>query len=541
MKKSHKSLLPGSKLEDGKAHQQAHNGWTRRDFLTQMGFAGGVGMLLSNLPLRALSASPLMQALSQTETDRILVLIQLKGGNDGINTIIPLYEYDFYANQRPSIRIPENQIINLSDEHGMPNSMSPMNALWQNGKMKVVHAVGYPNQNLSHFRSTDIWTSASDADVNITSGWLGRWLDGNYPDYANDPPNIPPAIQIGGPGSLLFSNGEFNLSVSVANPEQLFEIARTGQLYNPTDVPPNCYGEELQFMRTIANSTFRYAEAIKNAYDAGNNQVEYGNSGIDEQLALVARLIRGNMGSCLYLVSLDGFDTHANQNNLHPYLMNSLSNAIAAFYQDLSADGWDQKVLAMTFSEFGRRIEQNASNGTDHGSAAPLMLFGPALNGSGFVGAAPELQNPDEFGNLRFHTDFREVYATVLENWLCVDGNTVDSVLGRHFDRLTELGLSCQATSRPNAHRPQLVHQALYKRGAGEIVIQYQLPRASAVRIEVLNLTGQKVVELKNQPEAAGTHQATLAYRNMGLAAGSYVYRIQALGGQFSKVVSVMR
>ena len=541
MKDSHTLAHKGSRLQDGKAHQAAHHSWSRRDFLTQMGFAGGMSMLLGGLSLRSLSASPIAQALSQNEGDRVLVLIQLKGGNDGINTIIPLYDYDFYANQRPTIRIAESQIINLSDEHGIPSYMEAMNSLWQNGKMKVVHSVGYPNQNLSHFRSSDIWASASDADILETTGWLGRWIANEYPDFINEPPEIPPAIQIGGSSNVLFNGGEINMSISVANPEQLFEIAQTGQLYNPTDVPANCYGEELQFMRTIANSTFRYAESIKEAYDAGLNHAEYGNSSIENQLALVARLIKGNMGTSLYLVSIDGFDNHAEQKNAHPYLLESISKGIKSFYEDLEMGGWDDKVLSMTFSEFGRRIEENASRGTDHGSAAPLMMFGPALNGSGFVGTGPDLQNPDQFGNLLFHTDFRQIYATVLENWLCIDGTLVDNLMGQPFDRLDELGIDCRTTSRPDSKGPQLMHQALYDRAGGNISIQYTLPQSSQVRIELLNLNGQRVRHLRDEYDGAGTHRVQIPYRSLALAAGTYIYRIEAMGHVFSRMISVMR
>lgn len=540
MKKSHIHTF-GSRLEDGKAHREAHTTWSRRDFITQMGFAGGMAMLMGGMSLRTLGATPIAHALNAAESDRILVLIQLKGGNDGLNTIIPLYDYGYYATQRPTIRIPEAQITNLSAEHGIPNYMGDLLPLWQNGQMKVIHSVGYPDQNLSHFRSTDIWSSASDANTLETSGWLARWLDNEYPDFINQPPETPPALQIGGSANVLFNNGEINMSVTVANPEQLFEIAQTGQLYNPEDVPNNCYGTELQFMRTVANSTFRYAEAIKNAYDAGANDTEYENSPIERQLALVARLIKGNLGTCLYLVSIDGFDTHASQNNTHPYLLSSIAKAVNSFYEDLSQGNWSDKVLSMTFSEFGRRIEQNASLGTDHGSAAPLMMFGPGLNGSGFIGNAPNLQQPDAFGNLQFHTDFREIYATVLENWLCVDKPTVDGLMGRPFSRVDDLGLSCATTSRPKDHIPHLLHHALYDRGAGNITVQYELPRSTSVHISLLNMMGQEIKVLKNQREAQGKHQIHIPYRSMGLSAGTYVYRIETMGHSFSRMISVMR
>lgn len=531
----------GSRLSDGPAHQASHTRWSRRDFLTQLGLAGGASMVLGGWALKPLSASPLMHALASAETERVLVLIQLKGGNDGLNTLIPLYEYDFYANQRPGIRIPEQRILPLSDEHGLPDSMEAIIPLWQEGQMKVVQSVGYPNQNLSHFRSGDIWTTASDADVLETSGWLGRWLDSEFPDFLEQPPEHPPAIQIGGAGTPLFNNGETNLSVSVANPDQLFEIAQTGQLYDPQDVPANCYGEELQFVRTLANSTFQYAEVIKQAYDASNNQASYGNTGLDRQLALVARLIKGQLGTRLYLVTLDGFDTHANQGNLHPYLLRSLSTALRGFYEDLGLGGQADRVLSMTFSEFGRRIEQNASMGTDHGSAAPLMMFGSGLNGQGIVGTNPDLQQPDAFGNLAFHTDFREVYATVLEQWLCVDPGMVNALMGRSFPRIMEFGLSCQATSRPTASaQASFTHQVQYVQGRQTLSLRYHLPSPSDVRVEVFTLTGQRVWQQAVGYQSSGTHRLPLPLRAQGLKPGTYAYRIHALGRSYGKTLSVI-
>ncbi|MGB0929314.1 MAG: DUF1501 domain-containing protein [Chitinophagales bacterium] len=533
-----KKQQDGSRLEHGKAHEEAHRQWSRRGFLKGLGIAGGMSMMLGKTPISATTPSPFLKALSEAETDRVLVLIRLKGGNDGLNTIIPTFDYGTYSGLRPTIAIPNDGILPLSSEFGMPNYMSSLQSLWQEGQMKVVHSVGYPNQNLSHFRSSDIWASASDANEILQDGWLGRYLSGEYPDYLTNPPTIPPAVQIGGSGNLVFKEGLNNLSVVVNNPEQLFEIAQNGALYDTQDVPDCLVGDQLSFLRTVANTTFFYAGVIKEAYDAGENSVEYSTQ-LGEQLSLVARLIKGDLGTKLFMVELGGFDTHAEQNNSHPNLMNSLAGGLNDFFADLEAAGLADKVLAMTFSEFGRRIEQNASNGTDHGAAAPLMLFGGGLNGNGFVGTAPDLQDLDEVGNLKFHTDFREIYATVMENWLCIDSETVNSVLGQNFNRIGDLGLDCTGiTSIGSAQKLVIEHQVRYG-GNRQIVIHYTLPHSAHVRLDIHNLVGQVVLTLVNDYQLTGRHQAVFNPTANHLPSGQYIYRIEAGGQAVSRSVMI--
>lgn len=521
----------GSRLEHGIAHTQAHRKWSRRGFLKGLGIAGGMSMMLGKTSISTAAPSPFLKVLNEAETDRVLVLIRLKGGNDGLNMVVPTFDYGTYSSLRPTIAIPSNNILPLNDEFGIPNYMNPLQSLWQEGQMKVVNSVGYPNQNLSHFRSSDIWASASDANEVVQDGWLGRYLSGEYPDYLTNPPAVPPAVQIGGSGNLVFKEGLNNLSVVVNNPEQLFEIAQNGALYDTQDVPDCLVGDQLSFLRTVANTTFAYAGVIKDAYDAGSNSVAY-TTQLGNQLSLVARLIKGNLGTKLFMVELGGFDTHANQNNAHPDLMNNLANAVNEFFADLEAANLADKVLAMTFSEFGRRIAQNGSNGTDHGAAAPLMLFGGGLNGNGFVGTAPDLQDVDEVGNLKFHTDFREIYATIMENWLCIDGETVNDVLGQNFNRISELGLTCSGvTSIDKSQKLSIEHQARYPfNGSREVLIHYTLPHSAHVRLDIHNLAGQLVLTLVNDFQLAGRHQAVFNPNVSAkfLPSGQYVYRIEA-------------
>ena len=532
-------------MADGRAHQRHHQDHSRRRFLSTLGISGGMGMLLGNMPLLAAPISPLGNGLLNADSDRVLVLIQLSGGNDGLNTIIPLYDYDFYRMQRPKIGIPENNVLKLTEEFGILQTMEDLLPLWEEGGMKVVHNVGYPNPNLSHFRGQDIWSSASDEEDLLKSGWLGRWLDHEYPDFANKPPTIPPAIQIGSYGSLIFSNSMFNLSVSVTNPEELAEIAQNGELYDTLSVPDTCYGGELAYVRTISNSTFAFAESIKKAYDAATTDATYENviNNLADQLQLVARLIKGNLGSKIYMVSISGFDTHADQNQTHPQIWQGIAQAVKAFYEDLSAGQKQKDVLTMTFSEFGRRIEENASLGTDHGTAAPIFLFGPGLGSRGFVGTHSDLRNPDEFGNLIFSTDFRDIYATILEHWLCVDDTLVDRALGRKYQRIPDLVTQCglsTSNSYVNEIRKETFHKAIYNDN-GDILIQYDLPQGSDIVLEIYSIHGSHVTTLDKGKKPKGRHAALFNPGLYQITPGQYIYNLKVNGRPNSALIRVLQ
>lgn len=519
---NNKNNRHGSALEHGEAHQRDHRSWSRRTFLKNLGLATGGATMLAGMPVRALGLSPLTALLRGGTEERALVIIRLAGGNDGLNTIVPLYDYGTYINNRPTVGHPQNQLINLNNSFAMPQYMQGLNPLWQEGQMKVVHGVGYPEQNLSHFRSSDIWDSTSDANVVDDSGWLGRFILNQYPNFVEDPPNVPPAIQIGNYGSILFNDeGGSSLAYAVTEPQELEQLAQSGQLFDTLNLPDCHFGEQLGFVRTVTNNTFRYAESISNAYSASSNAVEYeGNLGY--QLSLVARMVKGNLGTKLYLVSIGSFDTHAGQGNTHPVLMNEVATQVKAFFDDLSAGGRAQDVLCMTASEFGRRLDENASAGTDHGAAAPMLLFGPGLNGNGFVGTHPSLDELDAAGNLIFSTDFRQVYATLLENWLCLVPFDVDEVLGNSFNRL-ELGLDCITTSTSSPAPGSRLEVNILYQNDGSIAIQYYLPGAGNVQLQVLDMMGRPVETLASGYQLFGTHQVVFRPSRRLPASGMYV------------------
>jgi len=524
-------------LEQGQAHDDDHAAWSRRDFLMQSGLvAVGGTIMLNGTPVKALGGSSLLDHLAQLETDRVLVLIQLSGGNDGLNTIIPKTN-DLYYAARPTIAIHENQTVYLGDEYGLNPAMIPLEAMWGEGDMAVVHSVGYPTPQLSHFRSTDIWTTASDSQEVLTTGWAGRYLETEYPEYATNPPDAPPAVQIGTSTPLLFQGAGANLGMTLVDVELFLEIAAGGTPYDPGDVPDTAYGDELAFVRTVANDSFRYLEAIQEATDAAQNTAAYPVGAMPDALAACARLIKGRLDTRIFIVSLGGFDTHADQANEHTNLLETLSEAVKAFYEDLSETEDGDRVLTMTFSEFGRRIAENGSGGTDHGTAAPLIVFGKDVNG-GLYGDGPDLENT-ESGNLVFSTDFRSVYSTVLQDWFGLEEATVSSVLGGSFEILPLVGNPIVTGELSETPDKFVLAQNYPNPFNPSTVITYTLGRAGRVRLRVFDERGRHVTTLVDEAKAAGTHRAHFDAGR--LPSGVYLYRIEAPDGALTQRMTLIR
>jgi uncharacterized protein (DUF1501 family) len=523
-----------------KAHDQEHATWNRRSFIQALGLAGAGSMMLGGTNVSATVPSPLSVALSGSENDNILVIIRLKGGNDGLNTVVPLYDYDTYSNLRPTIRHQENELLSLSPDFAIPNYMNALEAVWGEGNMKIIHGVGYPDQNLSHFRSSDIWATADAINIEPT-GWWGRYFEDLYPDYLINPPEVPPAIQIGSVGNLIFEGASSNYAFSVANPDQLANIAQTGGLHDVVNLPECVYGDQLLFLRAQTNTTFTYAEVINDAYTSSSNEASYIQGTLSDQLAIIARMIKGGLGTKVYMVSLDGFDTHADQVNKQRTLHEDLANSIKHFYEDLASAGYDDKVLGMTISEFGRRPYENGSNGTDHGAASPTFLFGAGLNGNGFVGAHPDIDASawDNNNNLVPSTDFRDVYASVLTDWFCLDPSIVNTILLNDTYQTLNLGFNCQGLNTSDfANVSRFSHVATYR--DNRTFIEINMQNSAHVEVKLINILGQEMVTLCNEILTPGNHIIDVKARaKTRLAYGQYIYRINALGQFYSKSILI--
>ncbi len=552
---------------DQNSHDQEHKYWSRRSFLQALGIAGSGTMMLGSNLLSASGPSPLTAAIANANTDNILILIRLSGGNDGLSTVIPIEQYDSYANARPNIYIPESKILQLTDEFGIPTYMNSLESMWGNGQFKAVHGVGYQGQSLSHFTGSDIYANTdltTTATTGLDTGWMGRYFEELYPDYLLNPPAAPAAIQIGQFGNLVFQGEETNYAFVTSNIDQLEEIAETGQQYSldPALFDGCMYGDQLKFLRGVANITYEYSGLIHEAYERGQNQVEYQDNGFARQLALLARLIKGNLGTKVYMISMGGFDTHGNQPLAHERLMSNLSIAVQNFYDDLAFTQQDDKVLSMTFSEFGRRIFENGSNGTDHGKAAPTLFFGSGLNGSAFVGDHPSLDAPNSRGNLEYTMDFRDLYATVLAEWLCVPIPLVEQHLLNHPYNPINLGFNCSGVEFPpitidndppipptpedpvaEEPTPELLeaieHRPFYPTD-GNPHIYLEMPFTGHVDIQLYNILGQNVGTVYNEIMLEGSTEINIRDRmNKHISTGKYIYRIQVSDRKMSKSIMV--
>ncbi len=392
----------------------------RRDFLRNTALSSGAFLIPSFLkPLEAL-------ANNELSGYKNLVIIQLSGGNDGINTLIP-FAQDAYYNSRKTIALAENKIIKLNDMQGLNPNMEALRSIYDKGWMSILNSVGYPNPDRSHFRSMDIWQTASNADQYLSNGWIGRFLDSNCETCEN--PYT--AIEVDDTLSLALK-GKTKKGIAVKDPGQLFRNTREPFFKEFINDDDHLNEDNLGYLYKTMIETYSSADYIQQTSKTYQTKAVYPQSPFSNQLKTVSKFINSGLKTRVYYVSLSGFDTHTNQQMQQGRLLKQYSEGIAAFLNDLNNTKKLDDTLVMTFSEFGRRVEQNASGGTDHGTANNVFLFGGKLNKPGIYNNAPNLSKLKD-GDLQFEIDFRQVYATILEKWLNVQ-NT--GILGSGFSSL---------------------------------------------------------------------------------------------------------
>jgi uncharacterized protein (DUF1501 family) len=402
---------------------------TRREFFRAGAAAGSMISLGWSVPLflsRAAFAAPM--AGKPGARDTILVVIELTGGNDGLNTVVPYADAE-YGKLRSALRLPQDQLKKLNDSIALHPSMGGLAGLLEDHALCVVQGVGYPNPSQSHFRSMDIWQAASTAKT-LTEGWLGKALKGMpaKPSFhLADANETAPLALAGAPTRVpsITSLEDFQLRTTAAN--RADNMAQRALIEGAARPQETRHGM-LDFVQRTASNTYASSRRLQELATKYQPKVPYPNSGLGSRLQLAAQLIDGGLGARIFYVAIGNFDTHAGQLPTHANLLRDLSDAMTAFYKDMKARGHQDRVLMMTFSEFGRRAKENGSRGTDHGSAAPLFLVGGRVK-AGAVGAHPSLTDL-EFGNLKHHIDFRQVYAAVLDGWLGVSSK---EVLGQTF------------------------------------------------------------------------------------------------------------
>jgi uncharacterized protein (DUF1501 family) len=390
---------------------------TRRRFL----HSSAVGA--AAIGLNAVVPHTLLSAALRNTSDRILVVVELNGGNDGLNTVIPARD-DRYQKLRPKLAVPVDSALSIDSELGFHSALRGFAELLEQGKLSIIQGVGYPNPNRSHFESMDIWHTCLRKDDSRTDGWLGRMLEVRPTTAGGDPP----ALHLG-PEKQPFSLMSRSVRVpSIRSLEQFrLDGADDGSFrdlitaLSAAERPAE--NDLLNFVQSSTSSAIAASQRLSASVAGDATAVSYPQSPLGQQLKSVAKLIRSGLKSSVYYVQLNGFDTHSQQDAVHQALLRQLGDAVSAFMQELGELGESDRVLLMSFSEFGRRVEENASEGTDHGTAGPMFLAGSQVL-PGLIGTHPSLSELED-GDLKHHTDFRQVYATVLKDWFQCDPSEI--------------------------------------------------------------------------------------------------------------------
>lgn len=439
----------------------------RRTFLKNIAPLAAAPMMLNGIPVRSMASPMMNQAFTcQEVSERILVLVQLHGGNDGLNTMVPINQYNTYQTLRPDLALPNTgsrSILNLdttlplADQVGLHPDLTALKSLYDDGKMSILQGAGYANNNKSHFKAKDDWMTGSDTQNSYTSGWMGRYLDHVYPNYPQAYPNPqmldPLGLELGSRTiSLGFHrDGTGTTGLALAgDPGSFYTLISNVGGVAPSNIPSTHYGSKLS---KIVDTEFRsnaYAQRINTVFNNGINAIgvtypathyaygRYHQNELTPQLQTVARLISGGSQTKIYLVRLTGFDTHVNQVTSsdptvgeHAQLIYNLFEALKAFQSDLEAQGLDDKVLTVTFSEFGRRAAQNGGLGTDHGTYAPMFIMGSGVE-PGIMGANPNLNNLTGNNISTLQYDYRAVFTTVIQDWL---GGSNQALVDANFNQ----------------------------------------------------------------------------------------------------------
>jgi uncharacterized protein (DUF1501 family) len=515
----------------------------RRDFVKNLALASaGTPILLNGMKLQSIGKQ--LFDISDAASDRVLVIIRLNGGNDGLNTVIPRDQYANLTIQRSNVLIPETSVLPLTTEVGLHPVMTGMQDMYNNGKLGIIQNVGYAEQNRSHFRSMDIWTSGLINNPPNT-GWLGRQLDQeiNNPYYPDGFPNAthpdPFAISMGYNVTQTCQGLMANFSHAVANPFDVYNLAGSGVINDGS-----YYGDNVEYLATLIDQANAYGGQINTAANNGNTMSTLydANNPLAVQLQYVAQMISGGLQSKIYVLNINGFDTHDAQvsstnteEGTHADLVKMLSDAIHAFQDDLMLLGLEQRVVGMTFSEFGRQIASNASLGTDHGDAAPLFLFGTCLD-IDIMGSNPTVpSNIVNQAGIPMQVDFRDVYASILKDWFYVSTTDIQSLF-EHSVTFYPLTSACNVGIKEEELSKE---QALIYPNPSTYNATVRFTCMSEwVKVDVFDMNGSHVLDVYDGNLSQGRHDIPMEIKE--LEDGNYTVQIKKESGIInSKLVKI--
>ncbi|MGD2035898.1 MAG: DUF1501 domain-containing protein [Bacteroidales bacterium] len=537
----------------------------RRKFIKNIVSGSAGAITLGGTPIRLLAGNEALKyAAAASDNDNVLIFVQLHGGNDALNTLIPVHQYDEYYTYRANIAIPKqglrkyidvDQSLPSDSQIGLHPDMIFFKQLYDQGKAVIVQNVGYPGMNMSHFHGRDLvfmGLDGNDDELGVRSGWMGRFLDYEYPGYPDDYPTEdmpdPIAIEIGSADrgssmSIAFhrENG-IPIGLSIQSPDHFYNLINGVGVDDSLYYRPQGHaGDELEYIWQFEGMSNVYAERLAEVYNAGNNSsVDYPSeyphqapsnyiyNYLSEQLRLIARLIDGGIKTKIFLCRLGGFDTHASQvvqqdstYGTHAALLYHLSSSIKAFQDDLANLGLEEKVVTMTFTEFGRRVYSNQSYGTDHGTSTPVFIFGSSLHGK-VVGTNPDLSNLNN-GNMQYNIDYRQIYASIVQDWF---NSSPEAVEAAGFSEWTNQRINLFSPASLNETYTSVPKVKCFPNPATNLVnFQFYLHKSSGINIQIINSLGQKVLE----KEFGRLHfgQQTLNIDLSELDPGNYIYLIR--------------
>jgi uncharacterized protein (DUF1501 family) len=506
-----------------------------------------------------------------------IVLVQLSGANDGLNTVVPLNQYDIYAALRPSIKLNNagqtNGVINLdstlplANQIGLHPSLTGFKSLYDRGLMRVIQGVGYASQDKSHFKSTDLWLTGGDgtaANNNIDSGWIGRFLENYYSNFLTA--NFPLGIQLGSSDNSLGFHGEvehgMSININGQDPAGFYSVLNGLGGAPPTSIPNSEYGDLIRFILASDAETNLYAQSISSAFSAGTNSsnVTYPSTSLANQLKTVAKFISGGLKTKVYLVKIGGFDTHDIQVasnttthlGTHADLLTQVSEAINAFITDLNNQNLGDDVIAVPFSEFGRKAGENGNLGTDHGEIAPMFVFGKSIN-PGVSGTNINLSEAVSANNFQVQTvqhDYRRVFSTILQDWFGTSNQTLDLTF---YNNTTNQGyanskvsnlIKVENTVPSGCYSNNLLSTNDF--GNRNDIVVYPNPTVETVNINSINnsinvvsvysLDGKLVATFRN-PMTSDSYSIDV----QNLATGIYTLKVETNNGSFTKKIIVRR